>query len=172
MFLGQHAQKRLAIPLFAGLLLQGCAIIPHSGQASVGTAPASGSFRLATTDQPTEDEVMARKEVVRLLKSQGLTESDQADREVEVTLSKRPTTLAIARSAEGPKPQANETVDAKTRVQHILPVCKDSVIRLSVAMIEANTGAILYRAQAEDRTCQKISRKLVQMLAARALAGT
>ncbi len=171
MFFGNQTTALFAVSSMLALALQGCAIVPHSGQASMGASPASGSFRLAATDQPTEDEAMARKEVVRLLKSRGLTESDQADREVEVTLSRRPTTLAIATSADGPKPKDGGTIDAKTRVQHILPLCKDAVIRLSVAMIDVKSGAILYRAQAEDRTCNKVSRGLVQQLGARALAG-
>jgi hypothetical protein len=171
MFLGQQTRAHFAAPLLLALALQGCAIIPHSGRASTGIAPVSGSFRLAATEQPTEDEAMARKEVARLLKSRGLTESDQAEREVEVTLSRRPTTLAIATSADGPKPEEGGTIDAKTRVQHILPLCKDAVIRLSVAMIDVTSGSVIYRAQAEDRTCRKVSRGLVQELGARALSG-
>lgn len=164
----------LAVLAFSGL--SACAIIPQSERASTGTAPATGTFRLAPTDSPTADETMARREVVRLLQSRGMEESSNAEREVEVTLSRRPPTLGISASAALPEAQTavptSATIDARSRNNHILPVCKDAVIRLSIAMVDTSTGTILYRAQAEDRTCRKVSRKLVQELGMQALVGS
>lgn len=152
--------------------LSACAIIPQTERASIGTAPATGTFRLAPTDSPTADEAMARREVARLLQSRGMAESSNAAREVEVTLSRRPPTLGISASAALPEAETAATIDARSRNKHILPVCKDAVIRLSIAMVDASTGTILYRAQAEDRTCRKVSRKLVQELGMQALVGS
>ena len=164
--------KLLSLSTLALTGLAACAIIPQPERASTGTAPATGTFRLAPTDSPAADEAMARREVVRLLQSRGMAESVNAEREVEVTVSRRPPTLGILASAALPEAQTAATIDARSRNNHILPVCKDAVIRLSIAMVNANTGAILYRAQAEDRTCRKVSRKLVQELGMQALAGT
>ncbi len=153
----------------AAAALPACAIIPEPRRASEGSPVTLSSVSLTEPrDAEPASLSIARQAVVSSLISKGLKVSAKSVLEMEVTLSSRPSTMALL--AKSGDQKGNSSVTGAGRAAR-LDLCKDVIIRLSVSLVNLKTGKQLYRAHAEDQTCRALSEPLIKSLADEAMAG-
>jgi hypothetical protein len=159
-----------AFILFASVLtLTACAIIPEPRRASEGGPLTTSSVKMAEIgdDEPALL-LVARQAVANALKKKGAELSPKSLLELNVALSSRPPTMGLFAKPGGQT--SNSSVAGEARATR-LDLCKDAIVRLTVSLINLDTGQQLYRAHAEDQTCRALGEPLIKSLANEAMAG-
>jgi hypothetical protein len=159
-----------AFILFATIItLTACAIIPEPRRASEGGPVTLSLVRMAENAQSEPASLsLARKAVAQALTQKGVELSPKSLLELDVALSSRPPTMGLF--AKPGDQTSNSSVAGEARPTR-LDLCKDSIVRLTVSLINLETGKQLFRAHAEDQTCRALGEPLMKSLANEAMAG-
>ena len=149
--------------------LSACAVIPEPRRASEGGPVILSSVRMAENAEGEPISLsFARQAVAQALTQKGVELSPKSLLELDVALSSRPPTMGLFAKPGGQT--SNSSVAGEGRPAR-LDLCKDAIIRLTVSLINLETGQQLYRAHAEDQTCRTLGEPLIRSLADEAMAG-
>lgn len=118
--------------------------------AGSGVASA-GSYRVAQAPgDPSDSQQMALAETIKALAGMGWNQSDNGKHLLSVAVAERPADLglaiktgAVAQPLATPKPE------------RLMQSCKDREYRVTVALVDAATGAVTYRGSAAEFHCRE-----------------
>lgn len=118
--------------------------------AGIGVAQA-GSYRVvqAPGDQ-SDSQQMALAETIKALAGLGWTQSDSGRHLLSVAVAERPADLGLAiKAGTAAQPLATP------KPQRIMQSCKDREYRVTVALVDAVSGAVAYRGSAAEFHCRE-----------------
>ena len=139
--------------------------------ASVALAPQSHAQQSAIVEfaaPALADPLMARADAQArsILAARGYAIVPQAPLRIELAWSRRPNDVAMK-----PDGDTNSPHGSARPVKKRVDLCKDSIHRLVVAMIDTQSGAIRYRGSAELNRCRAPSDEDVDAMVSQSLAG-
>lgn len=152
-----------ACAIFAAL--GGCAVVPGAAGSGAGSVASGGEVAILAEADGTAINPLVRAALVQQLQARGMVLADDAPLRLVFAYAERDPGIGFAASGRDTVAVGSAPAYRKSPVT----LCREKVVRLSVAIIRSDTGKPSYSGVAEDVICGDLSGGKATILAGTAL---
>jgi hypothetical protein len=134
-------------------LLGGCAVVPGAAGSSAGSIASGGRIAIAADADGAAANPLVRAAIVRQLEARGMVLADDAPMRLVFGYAERDPGVGFSVSGGNAVAVGGAPAYRKPAVT----LCREKVVRLSIAIIQADTAKPSYSGVAEDVICGDLS---------------